>query len=55
MRDVTENPTKSGDDLLVGSMVQHEETVTEGSVVKNPTQTAPKTTKVPRVCQNRIK
>ena len=34
MRNETEKPTKSGDDLSVGSMVQHEETVTESFVVK---------------------
>ena len=34
MRDEAEKPTKSGDDLWVGSMVHHEETVTESTVVK---------------------
>ena len=34
MRDEAKKSTKSGDDLSVGSMVQHEETVTESSVVK---------------------
>ena len=34
MRDEVEKPTKSGDDFSVGSMIQHEETVTESSVVK---------------------
>ena len=34
MSDETNKPTKSGDDFLVGSMVQHEEMVTERPVVK---------------------
>ena len=34
MRDEAEKPTKSGDDFSVGSMIRHEETVTESSVVK---------------------
>ena len=34
MKDEAEKPTKSGDDLSGGSMVQHEETVTESFVVK---------------------
>lgn len=34
MRHEAEKSTKSRDDLLIGSMVQHEETVTGSSVLK---------------------
>ena len=34
MRDKSEKPTKSGDDLSVGNIVQNEETVMERPVVK---------------------
>ena len=34
MKDEVEKPTKSRDDFSGGSMVQHEETVTESFVVK---------------------
>ena len=47
----SEKPTKSRDNPSVGSM--HEETVTKSSVVKKKkknTETAPKSTKIPRVC-----
>ena len=50
MRDEAEKPTKSGDDLSVGSMVPHEETVTESSMVKRKQREPPKSTKVSTVC-----
>ena len=34
MRDEEEKPTKSGDDISVGNMVQHEERVIENSLVE---------------------
>ena len=50
MRDEAEKPTKSGDDPSVGSMVPHEETVTESSMVKRKQREPPKSTKVSTVC-----
>ena len=50
MRDEAEKPTKSGDDLSVGSMVPHEETVTESSMVKRKQREPPKSTKISTVC-----
>ena len=47
MRNETEKPTKSGDDLSVGSMVQHEETVTESFVVKRKQRQTQKVPKLP--------
>ena len=53
MRDEEEKPSKVGDHLSVGSMEQ--KTVTERPVIKKDTETAPKSTKIFRVCRNRIR
>ena len=51
-------PTELGEDKhdsLVGDMVQHEEKVTEKSMVKKNTNTTQKSPKVPRVFWRRLR